>query len=506
MGWYVPRLMAGWSDYAGYDAVGLAELVRTGEASPEELAEAAIDAAERVNPRLNAIVTPMFDEARQHAADLPDGALRGVPLLVKDLGPPVAGQRFTRGSRLCAQQIADHDGELVRRYRRAGLNIVGKTNTPELGLLPVTEPELFGPTENPWALGRTAGGSSGGSAAAVAAGVVPIGHANDGGGSIRIPAACCGLFGPKPTRARTPCGPDASESWYGFAIDHVVSRTVRDSAALLDASAGTEPGAIYAAPAIERPYVEEVLRDPGKLRIAVCTRPFLPSTPDPEVIEAANEAAKLCERLGHSIATDAPPVDMESFAVDFTHLICVATACDLDELGELVGRPPTRHDVELSTWMTAMLGRVIDGATAEKARRRMQQIARDVAAFFSGVDVLLTPTLGQVPVPHGALRPPPLEQAAEEVIAALGLTAPLRAPGLVKRIANQIYDFIPWTPLANVTGQPSMSVPLAMSREGLPIGVMFTGRFGDEGTLFRLAAQLEQAAPWRDRRPTIFAG
>ena len=174
MGWYVPRLMAGWSDYAGYDAVGLAELVRTGEASPEELAEAAIDAAERVNPRLNAIVTPMFDEARQHAADLPDGALRGVPLLVKDLGPPVAGQRFTRGSRLCAQQIADHDGELVRRYRRAGLNIVGKTNTPELGLLPVTEPELFGPTENPWALGRTAGGSSGRSAAAVAAVNAPV--------------------------------------------------------------------------------------------------------------------------------------------------------------------------------------------------------------------------------------------------------------------------------------------------------------------------------------------
>ena len=494
------------SDYAAFDAVGLAELVRTGRASAEELAEAAIAAAERVNPRLNAIVTPMFDEARAQAGELPEGPLRGVPFVVKDLGPPVAGQRFTRGSRLCAQQIANHDGELVRRYRAAGVNIVGKTNTPELGLLPVTEPELFGPTENPWALGRTAGGSSGGSAAAVAAGIVPVGHANDGGGSIRIPAACCGRFGLKPTRARTPSGPDASEGWYGFAIDHVVSHTVRDSAAFLDASAGIEPGAIYAAPPIERPYAEEVFCDPGKLRVALCTRPILPSTPDAEVIEAAEEAARLCESLGHEVVTDAPVVDMDRFAIDFTHLVCVATACDLDELGGLVGRRPTRHDVELSTWMTAMLGRVIDGTTAEMARRRMQTIARDVARFFSRFDVLLTPTLGKVPVTHGALQPPPLEQAAEEVIAKLGLTAPLRAPGLVKRIANQIYDFIPWTPLANVTGQPAMSVPLATSRDGLPIGVMFTGRFGDEATLFRLAAQLEQATPWRDRRPPIFAG
>lgn len=494
------------SDYARHDAMGLAELVRTGEVSPDELAEAAIAAAERVNPRLNAIITPMFDEARRRAPDLPDGPLRGVPFVLKDLGPPLSGQRFTRGSRLCAHQIADHDGELVRRYRAAGVNIVGKTNTPELGLLPVTEPELFGPTENPWAVGRTAGGSSGGSAAAVAAGIVPVGHANDGGGSIRIPAACCGLFGLKPTRARTPSGPDASEGWYGFAIDHVVSHTVRDSAAFLDATAGSEPGAIYAAPPVERPYLEEVLRDPGKLRVALCTTPILPSAPEPEVVEAAEEAARLCEALGHEVVPAQPPVDAERFAVDFTHLVCVATACDLDELGELVGRPPRRHDVELSTWMSAMLGRVIEAPTVERARRRMHGIARDVATFFERFDVLLTPTLGRVPVAHGALRPPPVEQAAEEVIAALGLTPALKVPGLVKRIANQIYDFIPWTPLANVTGQPSMSLPLSTSQQGLPIGVMFTGRFGDEATLFRLAAQLEQAAPWAERRPAIFAG
>ncbi|HHH30699.1 MAG TPA: amidase, partial [Polyangiaceae bacterium] len=224
-----------------------------------------------------------------------------------------------------------------------------------------------------------------------------------------------------------------------------------------------------------------------------------------EEIEAAHAAAKLCEQLGHDVVQATPPVDAESFAIDFTLLICVATACDIDELGELVGRTPSRHDVELSTWMSAMLGRVTDATAAEKARRRMQTIARDVATFFEDVDVLLTPTLGRIPVPHGAMRPPPLEQAAEELIAALGLTPALKVPGLVKRIANQIYDFIPWTPLANVTGQPSMSLPLSMSQESLPIGVMFTGRFGDEATLFRLAAQIEQAAPWRQRRPPIFA-
>jgi amidase len=495
------------NDYASLDAIDLAELIRKGETTARELAECAVSRAERVNPRLNAIITPMYGEARSRAeaGTLGDGPLSGVPFVVKDLGPAVAGQRFTRGSRLCAQQVADHDGELVRRYRRAGLNIIGKTNTPELGLMPVTEPELHGPTENPWAIGRTAGGSSGGSASAVAAGVVPVGHANDGGGSIRIPASCCGLFGLKPTRGRVPVGPDVSEGWFGFAIDHVVSRSVRDSAAFLDATHGPEPGATYVAPPVERPYLDEVGANPGRLKIALCTSPLLPSQPEDQVIEATNKTARLCEELGHTVVPAMPPIDKNQFALDNTLLVCVATACDLEELGKLAGRKPGRSDVELSTWMSALLGRVTGAMETEQARRRMHKIARDAAGFFGDYDVLLTPTIAQIPVPHGALRPPPLEQAAQEIIAAAGLTSALKLPRLVERVANQIYQLIPWTPFANVAGLPSMSLPLHMSREGLPIGVMFTGGFGQEATLFRLAAQLEEAATWRGRRPPIFA-
>ena len=498
--------MPTFSSYDDYDALGLAELVQRREVSSSELLDACIERCERVNPRLNAVVTPLFDAARESArGDLPAGPFRGVPFLVKDLGPALAGARFTSGSRLCADHVADHDGELVRRYRQAGLVIAGKTNTPELGLVPVTEPKLFGPTENPWAIGRTAGGSSGGSAAAVAAGIVPAAHGNDGGGSIRIPAACCGLFGLKPTRARVPVGPDSSEAWYGFAIDHVVSRTVRDSAALLDASDGPELGAPYAAPAKERPFLEEVEREPGSLRIALCTDPLLPSRPDPVVVAAAEDAARLCESLGHRVEVARPPIDPTSFASDFLTAVSVATAVTIDQLAAMVGRKPRHDDLEATTWLTAMLGRTIDGVGLEHARQRLQMMARQVAIFFERYDVLLTPCLGSPPPPHGALGATGIEGQLHGVIARLGITAALRLPGMIERTANQVYDFIPWTPLANVTGQPSMSVPLAWSQDRLPLGILFTGRFGDEATLFRLAGQLEQAQPWRDRRPPVHA-
>jgi amidase len=493
--------MASFDDYADHDAVSLAALVRGKEVHPRELVEAAIARAERLNPRLNAIITRMYDEARE-VADRPiEGPLAGVPFVVKDLGPAVKGQPFTRGSRLCAQHVADHDGELVKRYRAAGLVLIGKTNTPEFGLTPVTEPEIHGATDNPWQSGITAGGSSGGSAAAVAAGIVPAGHANDGGGSIRIPASCCGLFGLKPTRARVPTGPDVSEGWYGFSIDHVVTRSVRDSAALLDVSHGPEVGAPYAAPAPSGPFSAEVDRDPGRLRIALSTEPWLPSKPEPAVIAAAERCAALCEELGHEVVIATPPLSFEALAIDFTKLISVATACDLVELGEVVGQRATRHDVELDTWLTARAGDELGAVEIELARRRLMGEARAMHRFMQDFDAVLTPTLGMAPVPHGALRPPPLEQQVRALIAKARLSPMLRLPGLMEHAAKNIYQFIPWTPIANVTGQPAMSVPLSVSDAGLPLGVMFTGRFGDEATLLRLAGQLERARPWHDRRP-----
>ena len=425
---------------------------------------------------------------------------------MKDLVQPVAGVRFTRGSRFWATDVADHDSELVRRYRKAGLVIVGKTNTPELGLTPYTESEALQPAKNPWSTAHNTGGSSGGSAAVVASRIAPMAHGGDGGGSIRIPASCCGVFGMKPTRARTPVGPDHGEGWFGYAIDHALTRSVRDSAALLDATHGPERGAPYAAPTPAGPFLVEVGKDPGRLRIGLCKTPVLPGTPHADVLAAADDAAALCAKLGHAVEPVKLPVDPERFAVDFTTMVAVATAADLDEGARQMGKPLRRGDFETGTWVVAMLGRTIDGPTLEGARRRLQAMSRDVANALDGFDVLLTPTLGLPPPKLGSLKPPPAEARLQEVIAAAHLSPLLRIPSLVLGIARKIYAFIPYTPLANVTGQPSMSVPLMWNDDGLPIGSMFTGTFGGEATLYRLAAQLEAARPWKDRRAVVDAG
>lgn len=500
--------MPTFDDFGKYDALGLAQLVREKKVSPRELVDATIGRIERVNDQLNAVVTRMDDRARDDAdAPLSDGApFAGVPFLVKDLGAAVAGVRLTRGSRYWADHVAPADSELVRRYRRAGLILVAKTNTPEFGLTPFTESELLGPAKNPWSLERNTGGSSGGSAAAVAARVVPMAHANDGGGSIRIPASCCGVFGLKPTRARTPIGPDVAEGWFGFAIDHAVTRTVRDSAALLDATQGPEVGAPYAAPTPAGSYLEEVGRPAGKLRIALCKKPFLPASPHADVLAAADDAAKLCASLGHHVEEVTVPVDPERFALDFTTLVSVATATDMAEAAATTGRALRRADFETGTWVIAMLGRTFSGEALERARRRLQMMSRTVATALADYDVLLTPTLGLPPPRLGALKPVGFEKTVQDLVAAAHLSPLLHVPRLVQQLANKIYGFIPYTPLQNVTGQPSMSVPLSWSAEGLPIGTMFTGRFGDEATLFRLAAQLEAARPWADRRAPIDAG
>ena len=498
--------MSGFAEYDDHDALGLAQLVRRGEVSATELVDECIERIERVNGSLNAVVTPMYERARDAAQQPGEGPFAGVPFLVKDLVASVEGVRFTRGCRFYANDIPDHDSELIRRYRAAGLVLVAKTNTPELGLKPMTEPVLHGPTQNPWRRGRTAGGSSGGSGAMVAARVVPMAHGGDGGGSIRIPASCCGVFGMKPTRGRTPAGPDQSEGWYGFAIEHALSRSVRDNAALLDATASRyDPGAPYAPPAPAGPFADECTRDPGKLRIAVCRGTHLPGQPEPAVMRALDDAAALCSELGHQVDEAEPRIDSVQLASDYLSLVAVAVAVDIDRGATIVGRRATHRDFETNTWNLGLLGRTFDAVTIEAARQRLQAVARDVGRFFGDWDVLLTPTLGQSPPPHGSLDSPPLMARAERVIAAMGLSGLMKLPGLVERVSGQVYNFIPWTPLANITGQPSMSVPLHWSDDDMPQGTMFTGRFGDEATLYRLAAQLEKARPWADRIPPIHA-
>lgn len=490
-------------EYAQHDALSLAELVQKREVSPLELVEACIERIERTS-QLNAVVARMYDRARADAARPLDGPFAGVPFVIKDLVQSVEGVPFTRGSHFFREDVPTKDSELIRRYRRAGLVFVAKTNTPEFGLTPFTEPVRHGAARNPWNLDHNTGGSSGGSGAVVAAGVVPMGHGGDGGGSIRIPASCCGVFGMKPTRGRTPGPPDAAEGWSGFALDHALTRSVRDSAALLDATKGYAPGDPYDAPPSGN-YLDETRRDPGKLRIALCRAPHLPAKPHPDVIAAAEDAGRLCASLGHDVEEATPPIDIEQTAIDFVTVVAVAVAADVASAEESFRRKATRDDFELGTRVVAMLGRTINGLKYEESKRRLQMLGRTMAAFFERFDVLLTPTLGLPPPVIGSLQPKGLERRMQELIADRGLTPVLRIPGLIGKIAAKTYGFIPYTPLANMTGLPSMSVPLYWNRDNLPIGSMFTAPFGDEATLFRLAAQLEKARPWTARRPPVFA-
>ncbi len=498
--------MSHFKDYDRYDGLGLAELVRKKEISPAELVEEAIRRIEQVNPQINAVIHPMYDLARQQVAQgLPEGPFQGVPFLLKDLLAHHAGVPTQGGSRFFRDFVPDYDSEIVRRYRAAGVVILGKTSTPELGITPFTEPALFGPTRNPWNLSRTAGGSSGGSAAAVAARTVPLAHGNDGGGSIRIPASCCGLFGLKPSRGRIPMGPDIGEAWRGMAIHHVITLSVRDSAAMLDATAGPDVGAPYVAPPPDRPYLEEVGRDPGRLRIAFTATPLLPGTVHPDCVKGVQGTARLCEELGHHVEEAAPPVDGRAFARDFLTMVCAETRADIEEGERMVGRKPTFREFEPSTWALGLLGRQIPAGEFARALRSLQRATRQVAAFFEKYDVLLTPTLATPPMEHGWLQPKGAEAVAMRLLGRLNAGGLIQALAGIEALAENVFAFIPFTPVFNVTGQPAMSVPLWWNDEGLPIGMHFVARYGDEATLFRLAGQLEQARPWFDRCPPVVA-
>ena len=468
-------------EFESFDGLGLAGLVRRGDVSPAELLDVAISRVEARNPELNAVVTRLYDQARAAiAAGLADGPFTGVPYLLKDLGAHYAGAVTSFGSALFKDFVVDHDSEITARLRRAGLVIFGKTNTPELGLTASTEPRLFGPTRNPWKLTHSAGGSSGGSAAAVAAGMVPMAHATDGGGSIRIPASCCGLFGLKPTRARNPMGPDAGEGWGGASVGHAVTRTVRDSAALLDATSGPDIGDPYWAPTPARPFLEEVGRDPGPLRIAITTRPWNGAPVDPECVEAAVAAGRLCERLGHHVEEATPAVDAKLLGEATLIIVGANVRAALEARAGALGRELAAGDVERLTWARATEGNTARAADYARSIGVVHRTGRVVARFFTRYDILLSPTMCQPPYPLGVLdlMSDDAEAYMRAILGAIGFTS-----------------------LFNSAGGPAMSVPLAWSRAGLPIGVQFAAPFGDEATLFRLGAQLETTQPWAERRP-----
>ena len=477
------------TDLSQFDATAQAELVRTGEASPLELVDAAIAAIEHLNPELNAVIHPLFESARVAArGPLPDGPFRGVPILFKDLFCAVEGDPLHEGMRFLkdANWRSDHTDALAHRFLDAGFVCVGRTNTPELGLVPTTEPEAYGPSRNPWDTKRITGGSSGGSAAAVASGMVPVAHANDGGGSIRIPASCCGLVGLKPSRGRASLAPDYNALDDMLVVDHCVTRSVRDSAGVLDALHGRAPGDTVAAPEPRRPFTEEVGADPGRLRIGIITHnPLETGDIHPDCVAATRDAAKLLESLGHTVEETYPAaIAQPELIAKFTTLWSVTLVYNLRYWERKVGREITAADVEPLTWTLAELGRAVPAPDYVDAQHAAGDLAREMALWFaSGYDLLLSPTLGEPPVRLGEFSTP------DEPF--LGF---IRAG-----------TFVPFTPLANMTGAPAISLPLWWNNEGLPIGTHLMAAYGREDILLRIASQLEGARPWVDRRPPVHA-
>jgi amidase len=468
------------SEYASHDAFGLAGMVRRKEVSPEELLEVALEASNKLNGALNAIVYDMTDIARRTAVGpIPDGPFRGVPFLLKDLTQSYADVPTNCGSRFFKGWTRPYDTELVKRWKDAGFVIFGKTNTPEGGSSGSTEPVANGPSHNPWNLDHSPGGSSGGSAAAVAAGIVPAAHANDGGGSIRIPASCCGLVGLKPSRGRTPNGPDLGELWNGLAIEHVVTRTVRDTAAILDLEWQPAVGDPYFAPPPLRPYIAEVGADPGRLRIGLTTRPLNGGPIDQACIDAAEDAAKLLADLGHTVEQAAPKFDVERMFAGWNTVFQAAEAWAFDGMGKVLGRVPSPENVEANNLYLVEAGRKVTGAQMIDALNAVHLETRAFAEFFRTYDMWLTPTLGTAPPRLGHL----FADADAEVF------------------FERLMAFIPFTPICNCTGHPGISLPLSWSSDGLPVGVHLAGRYADEAGLIRVAAQLEQARPWKDRVP-----
>lgn len=488
-------------EYSNYDGLGLAELVRKKKVSPSDLVEEAITRIETHNPKLNAVVYKLYDRARKAAKEkLPDGPFKGVPFLMKDLSDTLEGLPTSNGNKLWKNIPASVSSELAKRWENSGVIVVGKTNTPEFGLTPYTESDTLGPAYNPWDTTRTTGGSSGGSGAAVAARMVPLASGGDGGGSIRIPSSACGIFGLKPTRGRTPTGPIIGEAWQGFAIEHVLTRSVRDSAAMLDATKGPDVGAPYIIPDAG-PFLKEVDKKPGKLRIAFSTKPMLGKQVHADCVKGMEETTALLKQLGHEVVEDAPAINGEEYSLQFLTIVAGQIRADIEEIAQIAGKKVSLNDFDVTTFGTALFGTILKASDYAKAIRYLQMVSRDIGRFFENYDILLTPVLNQPPVKIGTLKPSSAEQTQIKLIARTGATWVLEAMGIIKPLAAQTFEFIPWTPVFNVTGQPAMSVPLHWNEEGLPIGMHFVGKWGDETTLFQLAGQLEKEKPWFDKVP-----
>lgn len=468
-------------EYRRTDAVGLADLVRRREIAPDAPLEAAIAEADARDHEINAFSQRLDTMARAVVANgVADGPLAGVPYLLKDIGAQLKGTVTTCGARFWPSEPADHDSLSVERLKGAGAVILGKTTTPELGLAASTETTLTGDTRNPWNLDRSSGGSSGGAAAAVAAGIVPAAHASDGGGSIRIPASHCGLFGLKPSRARVSYAPDGGEGWGSLTTQHAVTRSVRDSAALLDAVAGPIAGDPYAAPHQPEPFAAALARPPRRLRVALQLEPLSGIEVDPACREAALSAARLLEELGHEVTEARPPGDWDALGPAVWTLVSANVAATVHDVFAAKGRPPRQDDVERATWVCVEAAREMTAEDYARAMATIHRQSRVMAAFHDQHDMLLTPSVAAPPPPLG-------HQHTND-----------SDPELYNLTLRRMIAF---TQLANMTGQPSMSVPLHWTEDGLPVGALFTGPVGAESDLLALAAQLESARPWADRRP-----
>ena len=471
-------------DFDRHDGLGLAALIRDGAVKAEEVLEAAIERIETLDPKLNAVTHRQYDRARREIKlGLPAGPFTGVPFLLKDLYALDAGEPSGNGSRFFDGYTADHNSEIVTRFRNAGFAVLGRANSPEFGLAPTTEPTRFGATRNPWNLAHSAGGSSGGGAAAVAARMVPVAHATDGGGSIRIPAAACGLVGLKPTRARCPMGPDVGEGWSGMSVGLVVSRSVRDTAAALDAIHGPAVGDPYACPPPARPYMAEIAGKPRRLRIALSTDGGAGIAVHPDCVKAAEDAAKLCADLGHDVERADPPIDHDALWAAFRTIIAGNVGNTVALREKALGRAVRPDELEASTQSFRALGRdSLSAADYARAVLSVHVLGRRMGTFMERFDVLLTPTMAKPPVRLGEID---------------------MMEGDLDKFVGGLRGYIPFTPVENAAGLPAISLPLSWNGDGLPVGVQFVGRFADEATILSLAAQIEAAQPWADRRPAI---
>ncbi|HWL23577.1 MAG TPA: amidase family protein [Ureibacillus sp.] len=484
--------------YKKYDGLALAELIKNKELQVKEVLEEAIKTIEIHNPSLNAVINKFYEKAERHAECVNlSGTFAGVPMLLKDIGQEIAGEKITQGSRAFQSYCAKADSEYVKQVRKTGAVFVGQTNVPEFALMGITEPRFYGPTRNPWNLDHTPGGSSGGSAAAVASGMVPIAGANDGGGSIRIPAAYCGLFGMKPTRGRTPVGPTYGRNWQGASVDHILSRSVRDSAAMLDEIKFFEKAAAFHAPPFDGSYLQMVKVPPKKnLRIAFSVRSPLGSDVHEDCKEAVYNAAKLLASMGYHIEEVDAPVDGRKIAKSYLTMYFGEVAAAITSLEEILGRKAVMNDVELTTWILGLVGKATSAEEIVLSIREWDQAAFAMETIHETYDFYMTPTTAFPPSKIGELEPKKSEQLSMQVAGRLSMGGVLKKVGIVEQVAENNLKKTPFTQLANLTGQPAMTVPLHLSADGLPVGVQFMAARGREDSLYSLAGQLEQSELW----------